>query len=151
MNTFDDIYAKFLLDFGKGRKMVLSTSESNRVSSRMMSIVQIDGTFYFQTDLTFKKYHQILSNPNVALCIDNIQIEGVCEERGHPLQCAPFCDIYQECFRSSYDAYTALRNERLFTVKPMYIERWIYKDGIPYMETFDIESKEYQLSRYEGV
>ena len=96
MNTFDDIYAKFLLDFGKGRKMVLSTSESNRVSSRMMSIVQIDGTFYFQTDLTFKKYHQILSNPNVALCIDNIQIEGICEEIGHPLECVPFCDVFQE-------------------------------------------------------
>ncbi len=84
MNTFHDKYQAFLSDFGNGRTMVLSTSENDIVSSRMMSIIQIEGV-YFQTDLTFKKYRQLLSNPNVALCIDNIQIEGVCEELEHPL------------------------------------------------------------------
>lgn len=83
MNTFHDKYQAFLSDFGNGRTMVLSTSENDIVSSRMMSVIQIEGIFYFQTDATFKKYHQLLSNPNVALCIDNIQIEGVCEELGH--------------------------------------------------------------------
>ena len=151
MNTFSQKYETFLLEFGKGRKMVLSTSENNRVSSRMMSVVQIDGIFYFQTDITFNKYHQIVSNHNVALCIDNIQIEGICEEIGHPLEFVPFCDIFQECFRGSYDAYTSLKNERVFSIKPMYIERWIYEDGIPYIETFDVETQEYKLSRYIGV
>ena len=151
MNTFSQKYGAFLLEFGKGRKMVLSTSENNRVSSRMMSVVQIDGVFYLQTDITVHKYHQIVSNPNVALCIDNIQIEGVCEEIGHPLQFPPFCDVFQECFKGSYDAYSSLENERLFSIKPMYIERWIYEDGIPYIETFDVETQEYKLSRYIGV
>ena len=107
MNTFSQKYGTFLSEFGKGRKMVLSTSENNRVSSRMMSVVQIDGIFYFQTDATLNKYHQIKSNHNVALCIDNIQIEGICEEMGHPLEHASFCDIFQECFKGSYDAYSA--------------------------------------------
>ncbi len=151
MNIFSQKYELFLLEFGKGRKMVLSTSENNRVSSRMMSVVQIDGMFYFQTDITFNKYHQIVSNHNVALCIDNIQIEGICEEIGHPLQSAPFCNIFQECFKGSYDAYTSLQNERLFSVKPMYIKRWIYEDGVPYIETFDIKTQEYKSSRYIGV
>ena len=151
MNTFSQKYETFLLEFGKGRKMVLSTSENDRVSSRMMSVVQIGGIFYFQTDITLNKYHQIVSNHNVALCIDNIQIEGVCEEIGHPLQFAPFCDAFQECFKGSYDAYTSLKNERVFSVKPVYIERWIYKDGIPYIETFDVEAQEYKFSRYIGV
>ena len=151
MNTFSDKYKSFFSDFGKGRKMVLSTSESNRVSSRMMSVVQINGIFYFQTDMTFNKYRQIVSNPNVALCIDNIQIEGICEEIGHPLQCTPFCDIFQECFKGSYDAYTSLKNERLFTVTPIYIERWIYEDGIPYIETFDIKAQEHRVIKYVGV
>ena len=151
MNTFSDKYKSFLSDFGKGRKMVLSTSENNRVSSRMMSVVQIDGIFYFQTDMTFKKYRQILSNHNVALCIDNIQIEGICEEIGPPLQCTHFCDIFQECFKGSYDAYTSLKNERLFTVTPIYIERWIYDDGIPYIETFDIKTQEHRIIKYAGL
>ena len=151
MNTFSDKYKEFLSDFGKGRKMVLSTSENNRVSSRMMSVVLIDGIFYFQTDMTFNKYRQIVSNHNVALCIDNIQIEGICEEVGHPLQCTPFCEIFQECFKGSYDAYTSLKNERLFTVNPVYIECWIYKDSVPYIETFDIKNQEYKSSRYSGI
>lgn len=67
MSLFDDKYSAFLTEFGHGRKMVLSTSENNRVSSRMMSVIQIDGSFYFQTDITMRKYHQIKSNRNVAL------------------------------------------------------------------------------------
>lgn len=151
MTTFHDNYNAFLSDFGKGRKMVLSTAENNRVSSRMMSVVQIDGVFYFQTDLTLNKYRQILSNPNVALCIDNIQIEGTCEEIGHPLQNDLFCNAFKDCFKGSYDAYTSLKNERLFAVKPTFVERWIYKDSIPYIETFDIGIQEYKIIKYTGV
>lgn len=151
MNTFYDKYRDFLLFFGKGRKMVLSTSEKNKVSSRMMSIVQIDGIFYFQTDITFRKYRQIASNHNVALCIDNIQIEGICKEVGRPLQYVPFRDMFRECFKSSYESYSSLENERLFAVEPIFIERWIYKEGIPYIETFDIDAKEYNLTSYQLI
>ncbi|MBQ8515449.1 MAG: pyridoxamine 5'-phosphate oxidase family protein [Ruminococcus sp.] len=151
MNTFLNKFQALLSDFGKGRKMVLSTSENNIVSSRMMSVVQINGIFYFQTDVTFKKYRQLSNNHNVALCIDNIQIEGICEEMGHPLQNSLFCDCFQECFKGSYDAYTMLKNERLFAVKPTYIERWTYEDGIPYLETFDINVQAYKISPYVGV
>lgn len=150
MTSFNDNYNAFLSDFGKGRKMVLSTAENGRVSSRMMSVVLIDGAFYFQTDLTFNKYRQILSNPNVALCIDNIQIEGICEEVGHPLRNEAFCKAFEECFKGSFDAYTALKNERLFAVKPTFIERWIYRDGIPYIETFDVNTHEYKSTQYTG-
>ncbi len=84
--NFDENYRSFLNDFGNGWKAVLSTAENNIVSSRMMSIVQINGIFYFQTDKTFRKYRQLTQNRNVALCIDNIQIEGEAEEIGHPLK-----------------------------------------------------------------
>lgn len=151
MDIFPDKIKIFLSDFGKGRKMVLSTSENNRVSSRMMSVVQICGEFYFQTDVMMKKYHQISTNNNVALCIDNIQIEGKCTEIGQPLNNALFCDIFQECFKGSYDAYSALNNERLFVVKPLYIERWVYKEGIPYIETFDMNTQQYSFDKYLGV
>ncbi|MGN0588100.1 MAG: pyridoxamine 5'-phosphate oxidase family protein, partial [Ruminiclostridium sp.] len=65
MNSFSDKVREFLSDFGKGRKMVLSTSENNIVSSRMMSVVQIEGIFYFQTDTNMKKYHHITANNNI--------------------------------------------------------------------------------------
>ncbi len=148
--VFDEKYDVFLSDFGKGRMMVLSTSENDKVSSRMMSVVRIGRAFYFQTDMTFKKYRQLLNNQNVALCIDNIQIEGVCEEIGHPLMDTSFCTAFKECFKGSYNAYTSLKNERLFAVEPTYIERWIYKEGVPYIETYCVDSGEYQLIKYAG-
>ena len=146
MHTFSEKYKAFLSDFGKARKMVLSTSENDIVSSRMMSVIQMNGTFYFQTDCTFRKYRQLSGNRNVALCIDNIQIEGISEELGHPLDNADFCRQFEECFKGSFDAYTSLKNERLFAVKPVFIERWIYENGIPFIETFDVLKQDYSIS-----
>lgn len=151
MNNFSDKIQSFFSDFGKGRKMVLSTSENNKVSSRMMSVVQINGVFYFQTDIKIKKYRQIIANSNVALCIDNIQIEGICEEIGHPLKNTDFCNLFQKCFKGSYDAYSSLKDERLFEVKPLYIERWVYKNGISYIETFDMDTQHYSFDKYSGI
>ena len=131
--------------------MVLSTIGDGKVSSRMMSVVQIDGRFYFQTDTSLRKYAQLKSNKNVALCIDNIQVEGVCEEIGHPLNNKEFCEAFEECYKGSYDAYTALENERLFVVDPVYIERWIYKDGVPFIEVFDYINNRYSLDEYQGT
>ena len=150
MELFEDRVLSFFNNFGEGRKMVLSTSEKNRVSSRMMSVVQINGYFYFQTDKKLRKYHQLEENRNVALCIDNIQIEGVCEELGHPFNHPAFCKAFQECFKGSYDAYSSLKDERLFVVKPLYIERWIYQNGIPFIEKIDLENKHYSFEKYMG-
>ena len=150
MDSFISKYNTFLADFGEGRKMVLSTSENAKVSSRMMSVVLINGEFYFQTDIMLRKYSQLNANPNSALCIDNIQIEGICEELGHPLGSSAFCEVFRECFRGSYDAYTSLKNERLFVLKPLFAERWIYSAGVPYIEKFDIENEQYSCEKYMG-
>ncbi|MBR5681721.1 MAG: pyridoxamine 5'-phosphate oxidase family protein [Ruminococcus sp.] len=151
MELFSRKLEEFLSDFGKGRKMVLSTSENDRVSSRMMSVVQINGDFYFQTDIKLRKYRQLSANRNAALCIDNIQIEGICEELGRPLDNAAFSTAFRECFRGSFDAYTSLDNERLFVLRPQYIQRWIYNENVPYIETFDISSQSYGCERYTGI
>ena len=150
MDSYSDKIQGFFSEFGTGRTMVLSTSENNRVSSRMMSVVQINGAFYFQTDSKLRKYRQICANDHVALCIDNIQIEGKCTEIGHPLDDPRFCAAFQKSFKGSYDAYTKLANERLFVIKPLYIERWVYKDRLPYIESFDVEKQQYSFERYNG-
>lgn len=147
--TFAQKYAKFLHEFGDGRAMVLSTSLNDEVTSRMMSIVHIDAKFYFQTDKTFRKYSQLILNPKAALCIDNIQIEGSCKELGYPLDNIDFCKSYEKCFPSSYKRYTALKNERLFELTPAFVKRWIYIEGIPYTEVFEIAQKSYKLEQYQ--
>lgn len=149
--VFEEAYKKFWNELGASKKMVLSTSYENIVTSRMMSIIILNENLYFQTDKTFRKYNQLKRNNHAALCADNIQIEGVCSDLGHPSANTAFCDAYQKFFTSSYHRYTSLENERLFQFTPTFIERWIYLDNIPYIETFDIVNQKYMLEKYTGV
>ena len=60
-------------------------------------------------------------------------------------------NLYQKCFQGPFDAYTSLKNERLFAIKPLFLERWVYRNGVPYMETFDVENREYNYRKYVGL
>ena len=131
--------------------MVLSTSLNDIVTSRTMSIIVLDEKIYFQTDKTLRKYRQLKGNSNVSLCIDNIQIEGYCEEVGRPLENIEFSNAFKKHFLSSYTRYTSLQNERLFEVIPTRIERWLYIDNAPYIEIFDVANKRYSLNQYVGM
>lgn len=148
---FKEEYAKFWKKLGESRKMVLSTSLNNNVTSRMMSMIILDEKLYFQTDKTFRKYEQLKGNPFVALCADNIQIEGRCTETGVPGDNPDFFHAYKEHFTSSFNRYSSLENERLFVVEPTFIEQWLYIDNIPYMETFDVLNEKHALKQYTGV
>lgn len=148
---FQDEYLKFWQKIGANRKMVLSTSLNNIVTSRMMSVIMLREKLYFQTDRTMRKYEQLKGNPLVSLCIDNIQIEGTCTEIGKPSEHPDFLNVYQNSFPSSFDRYSLLENERLFVVEPTHIEQWRYIDNVPYMEIFDVPNLNYILKKYEGV
>lgn len=144
-------YESFYKELGESKKMVLSTSLKDDVTSRMISIVVLDKKIYFQTDRTSRKYEQIRRNPKVSLCIDNIQIEGYCEKAGVPSDNAEFIDAYKKHFLSSYTRYSCLKNERLFAVTPTYVERWLYIDGVPYIEVLDLVHRRYEIRQYIGV
>ena len=133
---------------GKVRKMVLSTSFDNRVTSRMMSFVIFDNKFYCQTDKTFLKYQQIKSNPNVALCIDNVQIEGIAKNIGKPLENKKFINLFKQYYKTSYEIYSFLENEILLEIEPTSIGVWIYKDFIPIREFYNLETKEIKEESY---
>lgn len=146
--SFNNEYIKFWQEFGESRTMVLSTSLNDRVTSRNMSMIILDEKFYFQTDKTFQKYEQLNSNPLVALCVDNIQIEGKCKEIGTPSDHIVFLEMFKKYFASSFKSYSYLDHERLFVIEPISIQRWIYKEDVPYIEKFNIVKGEYSLKRY---
>ena len=123
MSLFEEKCAVLFHEIGECKKMVLSTSFEDRVTSRMMSIIMLDGLFYFQTDKSFRKYEQLQKNRNVALCMDNISVEGYCRELGHPEENPKFCGLYEKYFPSAFHRYTRLTKERLFAVEPIYIKK----------------------------
>jgi len=140
-----------LCSLGESQKMVLSTSLGNKVTSRTMSIVIMNGKFYFQTDIMFRKYEQLLGNQYVALCLGNTQIEGVCMECGRPEDNPAFCEVYKKQFPSAYNRYTGLENERVFEVTPSHIQKWIYEDDQPFVERLDFVNMTYNKEQYTGV
>lgn len=129
---------------GKARKAVLSTAYDNRVTSRMMSFVIFDNKFYCQTDKTFLKYQQIKSNPNVALCIDNIQVENI----EKPLENKKFINLFKQHYKTSYEIYSFLENEILLEIEPTFIGVWTYKDFIPVREFYNLKTKEVKEELY---
>ena len=138
INKYNNIFQQI----GDHAKIVLATSHQDKVTARKMSILIMNGIFYFQTDKTFRKYQDIQDNENVALCLDNIQIEGICKEIGHPLDHQDFCKYFQKYFLSSFQSYSHLENERLFMVEPTFIQRWNYIEGKPIIEQIYIHQKE---------
>lgn len=138
-------------ELGEHKKMVLSTSLHDHVTSRMMSVIIHSQQFYFQTDQTFRKYEQLMYNQNAALCADNIQVEGAVREIGWPPDHTLFCSLFQTHFPGSYQSYSHLQNERLFVLTPLVIRKWIYEDGKTYVEEWDFEKQAYSLIPYEGI
>lgn len=150
MESFKEQCTLLFKQLGEYHNMVLSTSTENHVTSRMMSVVIINGLFYFQTDKNFRKYKQLEKNNKAALCMDNFQIEGICKEIGKPLDCPHFCEFFKKYYLGSYEKYSSLENERLFILESQYIKKWIYEDGEPYEEIYDFIQKVYEKKLYVG-
>ena len=149
MDSFEFKKVEIFSNIGESKNMVLSTSYQDKVTSRMMSVIIFEGEFYFQTDKNFRKYSQIINNPNVSLCCDNISVEGVCTEIGKPLDNNKFIELYDKHCNYSFQKYSSLNSERLFTVTPAYIQMWTYENSMPYIEILDFNSCEYRKTLYE--
>jgi uncharacterized pyridoxamine 5'-phosphate oxidase family protein len=141
---------KFFKSLGASKLMVLATSENDRVTARMMSCVIIDRNIYFQTDKKFDKYAQIIANPNIALCIDNIQIEGTASFLGHPLSDENkfFAEVYKRHHKGSFDRYSSLPDNVLVKVVPSKITLWKYNLNQAYRLFFDMVNEKVEKEIY---
>lgn len=147
---YDKKLVELFQGIGEAKKAVLSTSRENRVTSRMMSFVIFEHKFYCQTDQRFLKIKQILSNPKVSICINNIQIEGVAKIIGKPIENDIFNTLFKKKFKSSYENYSFLENEILLEIDPIFITVWNYKETIPVRAYFDLIFKNYKEEIYLG-
>lgn len=123
--------------------MVLSSCAENRVTSRAMSVVVIDGKFYCQTDRRYLKCRQIMANPNVSLCVNNFSIEGECRIIGKPSENAFFIAKMKEHFPDAVSQWSELPTECVPEITPKLVSAWIYEDNKPYIERWNFENSSY--------
>ncbi|MBN2535638.1 MAG: pyridoxamine 5'-phosphate oxidase family protein [Spirochaetales bacterium] len=142
----------YVLDKVETKKIaVLSTAAENRVSSRTMSFIRLGEYLYFQTDNKSLKIQQIQKNENVAVCLDNIQIEAEAEILGHsslPVN-RDFVQKYKIEHPGSYKAYTQGINQVIIRLKMTLIVIWKYLDGKPYREFIWPEQKKAEREEYD--
>lgn len=124
--------------------MVLSTCSKNRVSSRPMSVVVIDGKFYCQTGENYLKCRQISDNPNVSLFTGNFSIEGKCIISDSPAKHDIFLSSMKKHFMPAVMKYSYLPTERVLEITPNLIYSWNYQLDKPYMEYYDFINQTYR-------
>lgn len=145
MTVYHTLLEALYQRLGSSKQMVLATSRKDRTTARMMSCVILDGSFYFQTDRSFLKYEQMMDNPCVALCCENIQIEGRATELGHPLRSGNefFAKAYQGSYPGSFTLYSGIATEVVFKVEPTLITLYEYENQEPVRKIFCCKEEKY--------
>lgn len=124
--------------------MVLSTCVENRVTSRAMSVVVINGKLYCQTDERYLKCRQIKANPNVCVCVNNFSVEGKCRIIGKPHENEFFIDKMKEHFPDTVSRWSSMPAECVLEITPRLVSSWIYENNKPYIECWDFENYIYR-------
>ncbi len=124
----------------KNRIWVLSTTSNGNVSSRSMSIINNGLDIYFQTNKCYIKHNQMQENNNVALCYNNISIEGIAEEIGSwkDEKNKELMELYKSIHLSSFNAYGLLEGQVVYKVTPKIIKLWKYINGTPIRQNLHV-------------
>ena len=142
---------RIFTQIGENKIAPLATSSQNNVTVRMMSVVIFRNRIYFQTGTDLIKYRQICENKNVALCFDNIQVEGIANIMGKPMEHDTIMEIYKKHYKSSYENYSKLDKEILVEVQPQKITIWEYDNNErPYRIYLDLGRKKAYKEMYLG-
>lgn len=143
MNDFERLWD----EIGRGGVMVLSTCAENKVTSRAMSVVVINGKFYCQTNKDYLKCRQIAENTNVALSYRNYSVEGVCRNIGSPYEVKRFITAMEQIFPDAVKRWSKLPEECVLEITPVLIRSWVYENNVPFIEEWDIENGTYRKDR----
>ena len=134
-------------DIGTHGVMVLSTCADNRVTSRSMTVVVIDGRFYCQTNKDYLKCRQIAENPNAALCFGNYSIAGRCSIIGKPYDNPEFISAMEKFYPDAVKRWSGLPEECVLEITPTLIKSWVYENNVPYIETWDFSDDTYRKEK----
>lgn len=115
---FNEFKTQIINTFNENRHIVLATSANNRVSNRTVSFANDDLVIYIISWDHNLKINQIKENPHVALCLNNIQIEGRAELIKRPIddKSNEIQNIYRKKFSERY-VNTFFKIPELITIK----------------------------------
>jgi len=119
---------------------VLATSADNRVTARTVDYASKGLDIYFLSWEHHTKCAQIKANPNVALCIDNVQIEGLAKVLGNPLDTknSKAADIYRSKLPCIFGDFASRPGMVIVKVVPHLIITYAKNGSRRYWECLDL-------------
>lgn len=131
--------------------MVLATSTNNRVLARNVLIFSRELELYFFTWEHSRKCQQIRKNPNVALCKNDMKIEGIAEILGGLTEeeTKEYTDFMRSKAPESIEKWEKYPSMVIVRVRPtqiVYGSRTI-NDGV-YLDLIDLENKRAYAERW---
>lgn len=146
--TFETAVERMFEILGNSKIMALASSVNDYVMVRNVSCLFYDEKIYFKTDKNFRKTKQIMENPQVAMCFNGIQVEGIAENKGLVVD-EPgrrFEEGYKKYLWESYNKYSHTDTEILIEVTPKYVEIWdTSQDGYAFQLFLDFDKKEVEV------
>jgi general stress protein 26 len=143
---FDEVKEDKLRFLEQNQYVVLATSLNNRVTARTVTYVSEGLTIIFYTCTSLRKFAQIKANSKVALCLDNVNIEGTAEIVGNQqgeeykrlwgIWKKKFGEDWFDWFDSNYPELSVF-----VKVTPTLIESYVSKDNKPALEYMDLQNK----------
>ncbi|NHJ49329.1 MAG: hypothetical protein FK733_16185 [Asgard group archaeon] len=150
--NFDEIKSDIITLLDTHREIVLATSANDRVTARVVSFANDGLDIYFLTWEHNKKIHQLKSNPNIALCLKNLDIEGTAEVLGSTFE-GKFNEI-GDLFRSKfspkwYDTFSHIKEMILVKVIPVKITKFENINRRFHLQNVDLVNKKVYQMRIE--
>lgn len=141
---FNELQGRIIEFLDGKRAIVLATSVDNRVTARTVSYVNDHLQIFFWSYENHTKCQQIQINSTVALCRDNLQVEGKAEMRGSILdiQNESYLDRYKEKYPKEYERWLNKPNMVLVTVHPTLFVIMVSIDGKLYRDHLDLINKQ---------
>lgn len=150
--SFEEAVRFMFTKLGNSKIMALASSSKDYVMVRNVSCVFYHDKIYFKTDKNFRKTKQLFENPQVAMCWNGVQVEGIARNLGLVIdeEGRIFETLYKKYLWGSYNAYSHVDTEILIEVTPKFVEIWDQDEKEHAFQTFiDFEKKKVEVQYYD--
>lgn len=150
--SFEQAVELMFEKLGDWKIMALASSQNDYVMVRNVSCLFYDNKIWFKTDKNFRKTQQLFANPQVAMCWNGVQVEGIAENKGLVVDEPDrrFEALYKKFLWGSYNKYSHEDSEILIEVSPKFVEVWdTSEDNYAYQIFIDFDSRSVQVKQYD--
>ena len=152
--SFEQAVELMFEKLGDWKIMALASSQNDYVMVRNVSCLFYDNKIWFKTDKNFRKTQQLFANPQVAMCWNGVQVEGIAENKGLVVDEPDrrFEALYKKFLWGSYNKYSHEDTEILIEVTPKFVEVWdTTEENYAFQIFIDFDKKSVEVKQYDDL